>query len=206
LSNHAPGAGSGPAVPPVERRVIAPAEVAPAEQPPVSWAERAATLSCAPFPADEGTQRLAQLWSGGRLASSFDAAALARLASYLSYVRVGPQRAVIQQDETGDFMLIVLEGAVAVERAPMPGSKARLAEARAGDVLGEMALLDAGPRFSTCTTRVPCVLGVLEMDALARMMRDDAPLSVMLLAALARRLSLRLRQVSARLSALLTDT
>jgi CRP-like cAMP-binding protein len=203
---NASGAGSSPAEPAVERRTIAPAEVLPADTPAVSWAERAAVLSCTPFPADEGTARLADLWSGGRLASSFDASALARLASYLSYVKVAAQRPVIVQDETGDFMLIVLEGAVAVERAPMPGRKARLAEARAGDVLGEMALLDAGPRFSTCTTRVPCVLGVLEMDALARMMRDDAPLSVMLLAALARRLSLRLRQVSARLSALLTDT
>ena len=206
MIKNASGAGSGPAEPTVERRTIAPAEVVPADTPAVSWAERAAALSCTPFPADEGTARLADLWSGGRLASSFDASALARLASYLSYVKVAAQRPVIVQDETGDFMLIVLEGAVAVERAPMPGSKARLAEARAGDVLGEMALLDAGPRFSTCTTRVPCVLGVLEMDALARMMRDDAPLSVMLLAALARRLSLRLRQVSARLSALLTDT
>jgi CRP/FNR family transcriptional regulator, cyclic AMP receptor protein len=206
MSQHAPVAGPDFTDPPVERRCIAPADVAPAEQPPVTWAERAASLHCTPYPADEGTARLATLWSGGRLASSFDADALARLARYLSYARVAAQRQVIRQDETGDFMLIVLDGAVAVERAPLPGSKARLAEARAGDVLGEMALLDAGPRFSTCTTRTPCVLGVLEMDALTRMMRDDAPLSVTLLAALARRLSLRLRQVSARLSALLTET
>jgi CRP/FNR family transcriptional regulator, cyclic AMP receptor protein len=206
MSNNAPAASPSAGDPPVERRCIAPADVAPAEPPPVAWADRAAALRCTPYPADEGTARLAGLWSGGRLASSFDADALARLASYLSYVRVGAQRQVIEQDETGDFMLIVLDGVVAVERAPLPGSKARLAEARAGDVLGEMALLDAGPRFSSCTTRVPCVLGVLEMEALKRMMRDDAPLSVTLLAALARRLSLRLRQVSARLSALLTET
>jgi CRP/FNR family cyclic AMP-dependent transcriptional regulator len=206
MSKNASAAGPEPVHAPVERRIQTPAEVAPAEQPPVAWADRAAALQCSPFPAAEGTARLAELWSGGRLASSFDALALDRLAGYLSYVKVAAQRQVIVQDEAGDFMLIVLDGAVAVERAPSPGSKARLSEARAGDVLGEMALLDAGPRSSTCTTRVPCVLGVLEMDALARMMRDDAPLSVMLLAALARRLSLRLRQVSARLSALLTET
>ena len=188
-----------------ERRVSAPADVAPAEQPPVPWAVRAQALRAMPFPADQGTAQLAALWSGGRLAGSFDAASLARLAGYLSFVRVAAQRQLIAQDETGDFMLIVLEGAVVVERAPSPGKKARLAEARAGDVLGEMALLDAGPRFSACTTRVPCVLAVLEMQALLRMTHDDAPLALVLLAALARRLSLRLRQVSARLSALLTE-
>jgi CRP/FNR family transcriptional regulator, cyclic AMP receptor protein len=205
MNKDASAAGPRPRDVPVERRSPALVDVAPAEQPPVAWADRAAALHCTPLPADEGTARLGQLWSGGRLASSFDAQALARLAGYLSYVQVGALRQVIVQDETGDFMLIVLDGAVVVERAPSPGSKARLSEARAGDVLGEMALLDAGPRFSTCTTRMPCVLAVLEMDALARMMREDAPLSVMLLAALARRLSLRLRQVSARLSALLTE-
>jgi len=188
-----------------ERRANAPAEVAPAEQPPVPWAVRAQALHATPFPADEGAAQLAALWSGGRLAGSFDARSLDRLSGYLSFVRVAAQRQLIAQDETGDFMLIVLDGAVLVERSPSPGKKARLAEARAGDVLGEMALLDAGPRFSACTTRGPCVLAVLEMQALMRMVHDDAPLALVLLAALARRLSLRLRQVSARLSALLTD-
>ena len=35
------------------------------------------------------------------------------------------------------------------------GAKARLGESRAGDVLGEMSLLDAGARFSACTTLTP---------------------------------------------------
>jgi CRP/FNR family cyclic AMP-dependent transcriptional regulator len=101
-------------------------------------------------------------------------------------------------------MLIVLDGMLAVERVPGAQS-ARLSEARAGDVLGEMALLDAGPRFSRVTTKTPCRLAVLEVDALARLMKEDAHLALMLVGALARRVSLRLRQVSARLSALLAE-
>ncbi len=69
-----------------------------------------------------------------------------------------------------------------------------------------MALLDAGPRASDCVTQGPCLLAVLETEALLRLMRQDAPLALVLLAGLARRLSLRLRQVSTRLSTLLTDT
>ncbi len=119
---------------------------------------------------------------------------------------VGADRLLIAQDEPGDFMLVVLEGTVTVERSAGGARPARLTEARPGDVLGEMALLDAGPRFSACRTRTPCRLAVLQADALARLMHDDAQLALVLLAALARRLSLRLRQVSARLSALLAES
>jgi CRP/FNR family transcriptional regulator, cyclic AMP receptor protein len=178
----------------------------PAESPPVPWSERAQALRAMPFPAADGAQMLATLWQGGRLAGSFDAESLGKLASYLCFVQVAAGQPLIRQDEPGDFMLIVLQGAVIVERTPAADRTARLAEARPGDVLGEMALLDAGPRFSSCTTRTPCVLAVLELDALIRLMNDDARLALVLMAALARRLSLRLRQVSARLSALLTDS
>jgi CRP-like cAMP-binding protein len=154
--------------------------------------------------AEQGTAALAMLWAGGR--GAFDAAALQRLAGYLQFVRVQAGQRVILQDEPGDFMLIVLDGTLTVEHLTGSAQPARLAEARPGDVLGEMALLDAGPRASDCTTRTPCVLAVMETEALQRLMADDPPLALVLLASLARRLSLRLRQVSTRLSALLADT
>ena len=84
------------------------------------------------------------------------------------------------------------------------GGRARLAEARAGDMLGEMSVLDAGSRFSACTTLTPCVVAVLDAQRLDEMMAAEPRLAMALLASLARRLSLRLRQVSARLSALLS--
>ncbi|MDE2452323.1 MAG: cyclic nucleotide-binding domain-containing protein [Burkholderiales bacterium] len=155
--------------------------------------------------AREGGDLLAALWSGGRLEQAFDAGALRRLAGYLQFARVGAGRRLIVQDEPGDFMLIVLEGRIGVERVPDVGTPSQIVEAHAGDVLGDMALLDDGPRFSTCTTRSECGLAVLETEALARLMREDPHLALVLMAALARRLSLRVRRVSARLSALLSD-
>ncbi|MFY9510391.1 MAG: cyclic nucleotide-binding domain-containing protein [Rubrivivax sp.] len=165
------------------------------------WAVRAGQVGAAAADATRGTAVLAQLWAGGR----FDAGALQRLADYLQFVDVKAGQRLILQDEPGDFMLIVLDGSVGVEHIAGGPRVARLAEARPGDVLGEMALLDAGPRASDCVTRTDCTLAVLETDALARLMHDDAQLALVLLSALARRLSLRLRQVSTRLSALLTD-
>ena len=84
------------------------------------------------------------------------------------------------------------------------GARARLAEARPGDILGEMSLLDAGSRFSACTTITSCVLAVVDARGLDLMITHEPRLGLALLASLARRLSLRLRQVSARLSALLS--
>jgi CRP/FNR family cyclic AMP-dependent transcriptional regulator len=170
----------------------------------VHWAVRAGQVAAVAADAEQGTATLAMLWAGGR--GAFDAAALHRLAGYLQFVRVRAGQRLILQDEPGDFMLIVLDGTLAVEHLTGSARPARLAEARPGDVLGEMALLDAGPRASDCTTRTPCVLAVMETEALQRLMSDDPKLALVLLASLARRLSLRLRQVSARLSALLADT
>ena len=113
------------------------------------------------------------------------------------------QRIPVYQRDSTRF---INEGTIAVDRVQPWGGRARLGEARVGDLLGEMSLLDAGTRFSSCRTLTPCVVAVLEAHALDRMMKDDPRLAAVLLAALARRLSLRLRQASARLSALLTSS
>ncbi|MGE6340686.1 cyclic nucleotide-binding domain-containing protein, partial [Acidovorax sp. NPDC077664] len=74
------------------------------------------------------------------------------------------------------------------------------AETRPGDILGEMSLLDSGIRFSACTTLTDCEIAVLSAEAMDDMMTKDPQLAASLIALLARKLSLRLRVVSARLS------
>jgi CRP/FNR family transcriptional regulator, cyclic AMP receptor protein len=63
-----------------------------------------------------------------------------------------------------------------------------------------MSLLDSGIRFSACTTLDDCEIAVLTADAMDDMMVEDARLAAALIALLARKLSLRLRAVSARFS------
>jgi CRP-like cAMP-binding protein len=174
--------------------------------PLVPWAVRASQLQVRPVDSSEGAQRFARAWNNDRHAVALVEGELRRLTEYLSFVHIAPDSEVIAQDEQGDYLLIVLEGTIAVDRVQPWGGRARLGEARVGDLLGEMSLLDAGTRFSSCRTLTPCVVAVLEAQALDRMMKDDARLAAVLLAALARRLSLRLRQASARLSALLTSS
>jgi CRP-like cAMP-binding protein len=171
----------------------------------VPWAVRAQETQATPVDHPTGAMQFARAWNDDRHAILLREGELKRLTEYLSFVSIQADREIITQDEQGDYLLIVLDGTIAVDREQPWGGRARLGEAKMGDLLGEMSLLDAGTRFSSCRTLTPCMLAVLEAQALDRMLNDDPRLAAVLLAALARRLSLRLRQASARLSALLTN-
>jgi CRP-like cAMP-binding protein len=170
-----------------------------------SWAARAQAVGAEPADAAAALPLLTALWAGPALAPVLDDAAWARLAQRLHFARVRAGRTLIEQDEPGSFLLVLLDGSVRVEHRSRD-QVVGLGEGRPGDVLGEMALLDAGPRSSACVTRTDCLLAVLETQALCALMRDDAALAASLMAALARRLSLRLRQTDARLLALLSES
>jgi CRP/FNR family transcriptional regulator, cyclic AMP receptor protein len=171
----------------------------------VPWSLRAQEVQAQAVDHNQGAIQFGRAWNDDRHAVLLGEAEMKRLTEYLSFVSIAADKEVITQDEQGDYLLIVLDGTIAVDREQPWGGRARLAEARVGDLLGEMSLLDAGTRFSSCRSLTACVLAVLDAQALDRMMKDDPRLAAVLLAALARRLSLRLRQASARLSALLTN-
>ncbi|HJV97407.1 MAG TPA: cyclic nucleotide-binding domain-containing protein [Albitalea sp.] len=170
-----------------------------------TWRDRAAQIAAAPADRERGAQLFAQLWGGDRHVVALNADELQRMSHYLEFVQVAADKEVIAQDELGDYMAIVLEGTLSVDRVQPWGGRARLAEAHAGDMLGEMSLLDAGARFSSCVTLSTCMLAVVDVRRLDEMITQEPRLGVALLASLSRRLSLRLRQVSARLSALLSQ-
>lgn len=154
----------------------------------------------------QGMALLHKVWGHDRYMAQLTPDERGRLAQYLEFVIVPAGREVIAQDTPGDFALIVLEGMVAVDRVQPWGARARLTEARDGDVLGELSLLDAGMRFSACVTLSRCVFAIVTVQCLDNIARHDPRLGMALMASLARRLSLRMRQVSARLSALLSAT
>jgi CRP-like cAMP-binding protein len=87
-----------------------------------------------------------------------------------------------------------------VERTQTWGERLRLSEAVPGEMLGEMSLLDQGLRFSACITQTECDMAVLTTEAMNEMVTEDAYLVACLMTVLARKMSLRLRVVGARLS------
>jgi CRP-like cAMP-binding protein len=170
----------------------------------VLWAERAAAIGARTVPASEGAPLLAALWAGGRI-TPLPEATLLRVAERFAYADLPVAARPIEQDEDGDFMLVLLEGALTVERHAVHGRPVRVAEVRPGDTCGEMALLDHGPRFSAVVARRASRVAVLELAVLQRVMAEDPETALVLAVALARRLSLRLRSVGTRLAALLSE-
>ena len=125
--------------------------------------------------------------------------AVPRLEKFFDFAVLPVNRDVIRQDEYGNFMLVLLSGSISVGREQPWGERLHLTEARPGDILGEMSLLDSGQRFSVCTSVTDCEVAVLGTQALDEMMTTDPALAASLIALLARKLSRRMRVVNTRL-------
>ena len=166
----------------------------------VPWEARAVEVDAKRISSTRGTELLQKVWAGDKYMSHLDAASIENLARFFDFARVEANRDVIRQDEYGNFMVVLLTGSIAVDRVQPWGERLRLAETRAGEILGEMSLLDSGIRFSTCTSLNECEVAVLSAQGMDEMMVADPRRAANLVALLARKLSLRLRVVSARLS------
>ena len=165
----------------------------------VPWHARAVEVGAAPLSARRGGEMLQALWARDHYMALLGADAVQRLTRFFEFATVPAGRDVIRQDEYGNFLVVVLAGTLAVDRAPAWGEPVRLAETRPGELLGEMSLLDSGQRFATCTTLRDCELAVLGAEAMDEMMTRDAQLAAGVVALLARKLARHLRLVSARL-------
>ena len=166
----------------------------------IPWEARAVEIDAKRLNSSRGTKLLQSLWAKDKYMNHLDADAIQSLERYFDFATVPANRDIIRQDEYGNFMVVLLSGAIAVDRVQPWGERLRLAETRPGDILGEMSLLDSGIRFSACTTMNECEIAALSAEAMDDMMSNNPKLAANLIALLARKLSLRLRVVSARLS------
>jgi CRP-like cAMP-binding protein len=166
----------------------------------VPWEARAVEIDAHRIPSERGVTLLQTLWAKDKYMSLLDTQAIESMQRFFDFAAVPPNRDIIRQDEYGNFMLVILSGTIAVDRVQPWGERLRLAETRPGEILGEMSLLDSGIRFSACTTMNDCEIAVLSADGMDEMMSANPQLAANLIALLARKLSLRLRVVSARLS------
>lgn len=94
--------------------------------------------------ADPKVQRFAQIDVLGRC----DDRELRRIASVADEVEVRDGTSLMGQDRKGDHCYLVLEGRVEVQIAGR-----RVAELGPGEMVGELSLLDRGPRSATVVTR-----------------------------------------------------
>jgi len=133
------------------------------------------------------------------LFSGLDAAETERLAAFMFVYDAPAGLTLITEGEVGDFMMLVMQGAVEVVRGGGAGSGSRIAVARAGQALGEMSMFDGEPRFASCVTREPSRIAVLSRDAMMQVMQEEPRLGARVMLRLVQLLSERLRQTSAKL-------
>lgn len=164
------------------------------------WSVRAIQIGASELDAAPAMRQLQELWSNDKQMKQMPKQTVVRLRKYVQFTQVPPEQEFIHQDEHGNFLVILLNGRVAVDRIQTWGERLRLSEAGPGEMLGEMSLLDQGLRFSACITQTKCDMAVLTTDAMNEMVTEDAYLVACLMTVLARKISLRLRVVGARLS------
>jgi CRP/FNR family transcriptional regulator, cyclic AMP receptor protein len=166
----------------------------------VPWEARANEVGAKRLTASRGCKTLQALWSQDKYMARLTPDAMPRLEHFFEFASIPANRDIIRQEEYGNFMIVLLSGVIAVDRMQPWGERLRLTEARPGDILGEMSLLDSGKRFSICASLTECDIAVLDAQGLDEMTSADPALAASLIALLARKLALRLRLVSARLT------
>jgi CRP-like cAMP-binding protein len=125
-----------------------------------------------------------------------------KVVGYMRPKRIPAGTVFIQEGEIrqNDYMMLVLEGDIAVENE-LPG----LSESMVvniigpGHLIGEMGVLDGSPRSATCTATTDIAAAVLSRTALMRLLKDEPRVGARLLLAISTRMAERLRETTRKL-------
>ena len=162
--------------------------------------ERLTSLGLKPIGrASEFLEEIHPLMARTPLFSGLDVDETKRLGAFMYVYEAPPGIAMIHEGETGDFMVLLLNGMVDVLRRNRYNFPSRIAVAHSGHALGEMSMFDGEPRFASCVTLESCRVAVLTRDALMLVLQDQPKLGNKILLKLVQLLSERLRQTSAKL-------
>jgi CRP/FNR family cyclic AMP-dependent transcriptional regulator len=121
------------------------------------------------------------------------------LAGYMNVFRARPGETIIRENDGGDFMLLIIEGAVDIFKRNMRGEQQHMTNVGPGMTLGEMSMIDGEPRFATCIATETTLFAVLNRDDMAKIILDHPSLGSKILVKMVSLLSARLRQTSSKL-------
>ena len=139
------------------------------------------------------------------LLENFSTAEVRLLAHFMDVYRAEAGTEVLREGDGGDFMLMLLEGKVDVQKRDRGNTPQLLATLDAGKTLGEMSMIDGEARFATCVATEPVVVAVLDRESLARIIVEQPMLGAKILMELVLMLSQRLRATSQRLLGMMDE-
>ncbi|MCX7255926.1 MAG: cyclic nucleotide-binding domain-containing protein [Polaromonas sp.] len=116
---------------------------------------------------------------------------------YMKPQMIAPNTVFIRQGDQRDtgFMLLLLEGEVTVENIMVSRDDPIVINVLGpGSLIGELSLLDGGPRYASCTAATPVHCIVMTREALQQLMTDEPTIAAKLILAMASRIADRLRE------------
>jgi CRP-like cAMP-binding protein len=114
-----------------------------------------------------------------------DGPALERLAAGMRARRFRRGEVIFHVGDPGDALFIIVVGEVKISLPSETGEEAILATLRAGDVFGELALLDGAPRSASATALSVTETVVLPRDRFRELIANEAAVRDALLASIA---------------------
>ncbi len=149
--------------------------------------------------ASEYSDQIFNLMAKTPLFSGLDIEETRKLGAFMYVYEAPAGITLIQEGETGDFMMLLMSGMVDVLRRNRYHYPSRIAVAHSGHALGEMSMFDGEPRFASCVTLEQSRAAVLTRDAMMLVLNDEPKLGNKIMLKLVQLLSERLRQTSAKL-------
>ena len=122
--------------------------------------------------------------------------------SYMRPERIKAGEVVIREGEStrNDFMALVLDGEVTVENSVAAAYDSMVVSILGpGSLIGDMGIIDGGPRSATCTASTDLALAVLTREALTRLMDAHPSVAARLLLAMSKRIADHLRETNRKL-------
>lgn len=118
---------------------------------------------------------------------------LRRVAAICREAKYAKGQIVTSQGEEGDEMFIVRDGLVEVTVGEAGEGPRTVVNLGTGQVVGEMALVDRGPRSATVRCVTDATLNVIERDAFEELCQSSAQIGMVVYRNLAADLSFKLR-------------
>ena len=122
--------------------------------------------------------------------------------SYMRPERIKAGEVVIREGEStrNDFMALVLDGEVTVENSVAAAHDSMVVSILGpGSLIGDMGIIDGGPRSATCTASTDLALAVLTREALTRLMDTHPSVAARLLLTMSKRIADHLRETNRKL-------
>ena len=147
-------------------------------------------------PLTTGTNmKIADLLDGLDFISDFAYPDLELLAKFVTHHQMDKGSVLFEEGDPGDFMLIVVQGRIAIFKGGEHGRQLLSTEMR-GRIIGEMAMIDQERRSATCVSETDCELLILTHTNMQCMAKEHPAVAYHFMSSLARILSRRLRRTS----------